>query len=77
MVASLQKGARFVLRELCSHFSAKIAMVVTYVFPSLDLKAQSMVFFHFSSDLGHEKPRLRFELCVPCMATKCVSLSGQ
>lgn len=43
-------------------FQQKIAVVVTYVLPSLDLKAQSTVFLHFFSDLGHEKPRLRFEL---------------
>lgn len=76
-VASLQKGARLILKELCSHFSAEIAMVVTYVFPSSDLKAQSTVFLRFFSDLGHEKPRLRFELWVSCMATYCASPSGQ
>ena len=57
-VASLQKGARLILKELCSHFSAEIAMVVTYVSPPSDLKAQSTVFLRFFSDLGHEKPRL-------------------
>lgn len=37
---SLQKGARLVLRVLCSHFSTKIAILVTYIFPSSDLKAK-------------------------------------
>jgi len=60
MAASLQKEVKLVLREPCSHVSAKVAMAIAYVFPSLALKAQSVVFLHFSSDLGHEKPRWRF-----------------